>query len=113
VILGVRETGIVGKPGPEPNLQRNVSGLSTAAAGAPLCLPIAPLSGRETGKTAMTKIQPRNEHQPRRLPVPEMGLAWSTEESVDKGRKHEAFDAGFYSGERRGLARALRFDRKR
>lgn len=42
-----------------------------------------------------------------------MGLAWSAEESVDKGRKHEAFDTGFYSGERRGLARAMRFDRKR
>ena len=59
------------------------------------------------------KIQTRHEHPQRRLPVPEMGLAWSTEESVEKGRKHEAFDAGFYSGERRGLARALRFDRKR
>jgi hypothetical protein len=61
----------------------------------------------------MMKIQPRNESQPRRLPVPEMGLAWGAEDSVDKGRKHEAFDAGFYSGERRGLARAMRLDRKR
>ena len=57
----------------------------------------------------MMKIQTRTEPQHRRLPVPEMGLDWS----ADKGRKHEAFDTGFYSGERRGLARALRFDRKR
>jgi len=60
----------------------------------------------------MMKILNRQEPQPRRLPVPEMGAAWS-EASVDKGRKHEAFDTGFYSGERRGLARAQRFDRKR
>ncbi|MFG6467451.1 hypothetical protein [Roseateles sp. BYS87W] len=59
------------------------------------------------------KIQSRSESQTRRLPMPEMGLAWSAGESVDKGRKHEAFDTGFYSGERRGLARALRLDRKR
>ncbi len=59
------------------------------------------------------KIQPRTESQHRRLPVPEMGLAWSAEESVEKGRKHESFDAAFYSGERRGLARAMRLDRKR
>ncbi|MBW8744045.1 MAG: hypothetical protein JF628_06830 [Sphingomonas sp.] len=57
----------------------------------------------------MMKIHPRTEPQHRRLPVPEMGLDWS----ADKGRKHEAFDTGFYSGERRGLARAMRFDRKR
>lgn len=57
----------------------------------------------------MMKIQPRTESQPRRLPVPAMGQDWS----ADKGRKHEAFDTGFYSGERCGLARALRFDRKR
>ncbi|MFG6431534.1 hypothetical protein [Roseateles sp. LYH14W] len=59
------------------------------------------------------KIQTRQEHSHRRLPVPEMAHAWSAEESVEKGRKHEAFDTGFYSGERRGLARAQRFDRKR
>lgn len=59
------------------------------------------------------KIQTRHEPQPRRLRAPEMGAAWGAEESVDKGRKHEAFDTGFYSGERRGLARAMRFDRKR
>ena len=59
----------------------------------------------------MMKIQPRNETQPRRHPVPEM--AWTAEDSVEKGRKYEAFDTGFYSGERRGLARAQRFDRKR
>ena len=43
----------------------------------------------------MMKIQPRTEPQHRRHPAPEMGLAWSAEESVDKGRKHEAFDTGF------------------
>lgn len=57
----------------------------------------------------MMKIQHRHEPSQRRLPVPDMGQDWSAE----KGRKHEAFDTGFYSGERRGLARALRFDRKR
>lgn len=61
----------------------------------------------------MMKIHTRTEPQQRRLPVPEMGLGWSAEESVEKGRKHEAFDTGFYSGDRRGLARAMRFDRKR
>lgn len=61
----------------------------------------------------MMKILTRQEPQPRRLPVPEMGAPWSAEESVEKGRKHEAFDTGFYSGERRGLARAMRLDRKR
>ena len=61
----------------------------------------------------MMKILTRHEPQPRRLPVPEIGTAWTAEESVEKGRKHEAFDTGFYSGERRGLARAQRFDRKR
>ncbi|MCE4557460.1 hypothetical protein [Pelomonas cellulosilytica] len=55
------------------------------------------------------KMQPRNDHPQRRLPMPDLGH----EGSADKGRKHEAFDTGFYSGERRGLARALRFDRKR
>ena len=59
------------------------------------------------------KIQTRQEHSHRRLPTPEMSPAWSTEESVEKGRKHEPFDTGFYSGERRGLNRALRIDRKR
>lgn len=59
------------------------------------------------------KIQTRQDHSHRRLPLPEAAQTWSTEESVEKARKHEAFDAGFYSGERRGLARALRFDRKR
>lgn len=61
----------------------------------------------------MMKTLTRHEPQPRRLPVPELGASWSAAESVDKGRKHEAFDTGFYSGERRGLARALRLDRKR
>lgn len=59
----------------------------------------------------MMKTLHRTESQPRRQRLPDM--AWSAEESVDKGRKHEAFDVGFYSGERRGLARALRLDRKR
>ena len=58
------------------------------------------------------KMLNRQEPQPRR-PAPEMGGTWTAAESVDKGRKHEAFDTGFYSGERRGLARALRLDRKR
>ncbi|PTT77985.1 hypothetical protein DBR42_24360 [Pelomonas sp. HMWF004] len=61
----------------------------------------------------MNKIQSRTENSHRRHPLPDMGLALGVEESVEKGRKHEAFDTGFYSGERRGLARALRFDRKR
>ena len=61
----------------------------------------------------MMKIQTRQEQSHRRSPLPEMGPAWSAEASVEKGRKHEAFDTGFYSGERRGLARALRLDRKR
>jgi hypothetical protein len=61
----------------------------------------------------MMKLQTRTEQTPRRLPVPDMGPAWSADESVEKGRKHEAFDTGFYSGERRGLARAQRLDRKR
>ncbi len=51
----------------------------------------------------------RAEPQPRRLPTPEVGVEWS----ADMGRKHEAFDAGVFSGDRRGLARAMRFDRKR
>ena len=54
----------------------------------------------------MMKSQTRTESQPRRLPMPELA-------QHDKGRKHEAFDTGFYSGERRGLARAMRLDRKR
>ncbi|MFT7722666.1 MAG: hypothetical protein QM788_07520 [Roseateles sp.] len=57
----------------------------------------------------MMKLQPRTEPTPRRLPVPEL----LQEGGADKGRKHEAFDTALYSGERRGLARALRLDRKR
>ena len=61
----------------------------------------------------MMKNTTRTAPQSRR-PAPEMALAWSAaEDAVDKGRKHEAFDTSFYSGERRGLARALRLDRKR
>ncbi len=31
----------------------------------------------------------------------------------NKGRKHEAFESGNFACDRRSLARALRFDRKR
>jgi len=57
------------------------------------------------------KIQQRSEPQPRRQAPTE----WSagTEWSADKGRKHEAFDTGVFSGDRRSLARVMRFDRKR
>jgi hypothetical protein len=61
----------------------------------------------------MIKIQPRTEPQPRRHPLPDMGGIWGADDTVEKGRKHEAFDTGFYSGDRRGLARVMRFDRKR
>lgn len=57
----------------------------------------------------LMKIQHRQEHPPRRLPVPELGSEWTTE----KGRKHEAFDTGSFAGDRRSLARVMRFDRKR
>jgi hypothetical protein len=53
----------------------------------------------------MMKSQSRTESQPRRLPMPE----WNS----DKGRKHEAFEVGSVGCDRRSLARALRFDRKR
>ena len=94
-------------------MQRIVFGLSTGVGGLALSPQSRRFTGRETGKTAMMKIQHRNDNQPRRLPVPEMGLALGAEDGADKGRKHEAFDTGFYSGERRGLARAMRLDRKR
>ena len=61
----------------------------------------------------MTKTQTRHDHAHRRLPMPEMAQPWSAEDSVEKGRNHEAFDAGLYNSERRGLERALHFDRKR
>lgn len=98
-----------------PDLQRSVSAPSTIPAAAALCFPIAPALGRETPlDKIMLKIQPRTETQPRRIqPMPDMDLSWGTEDSVSKGRKHEAFDTGFFSGERRGLARAMRYDRKR
>lgn len=51
------------------------------------------------------KSQPRSESQAPRVPVPEL--------HTDKGRKHEAFEAHSLGGDRRSLARALRFDRKR
>lgn len=53
----------------------------------------------------MMKSQQRTEQQTRPMPMPE----WQT----DKGRKHEAFESGSIGSDRRSLARALRFDRKR
>jgi hypothetical protein len=52
------------------------------------------------------KSQQRTEPQHRHLPLPEMN-------SADKGRKHEAFESASLGSDRRSLARALRFDRKR
>jgi len=52
------------------------------------------------------KTQQHPEPQPRRLPCPE----WQGD---NKGRKHEAFESGSFTCERRSLARAMRFDRKR
>lgn len=49
--------------------------------------------------------QQRTETQHRHIPMPET--------STDKGRKHEAFEPGSLGNDRRSLARALRFDRKR
>ncbi|MDN3543268.1 MAG: hypothetical protein ACK4S6_02890 [Roseateles asaccharophilus] len=54
----------------------------------------------------MMKSQFRTEPQPRRLPLPE----WHCD---NKGRKHEAFETASLGCDRRSLARALRFDRKR
>lgn len=71
-----------------------------------MCSPFDPLSTRHD---MMKILQHRHETQPRRLPPPETGSEWS----ADKGRKHEAFDAGFFGGDRRGLARVMRLDRKR
>ena len=56
----------------------------------------------------MMKMQNRTEQQPRRLPSPEL-----MSDMVDKGRKHEAFESGSYGSDRRSLARAVRFDKKR
>lgn len=67
-----------------------------------------PRDVRRKGKKAM-KTQQHPEQQPRRVPCPEWPMA-----QLDKGRKHEAFEAGFGGGDRRSLARAgIRFDRKR
>ncbi|QPF76301.1 hypothetical protein G8A07_27465 [Roseateles sp. DAIF2] len=52
------------------------------------------------------KSQHRTEPQPRRQPLPD----WNPD---NKGRKHEAFEAVSLGCDRRSLARALRFDRKR
>lgn len=54
----------------------------------------------------MKTQQHSSEPQPRRMPCPE----WQAD---NKGRKHEAFEAGNYGSDRRSLARAIRFDRKR
>ncbi len=51
------------------------------------------------------KTQQHTETQQRRIPMSD----WQG----DKGRKHEAFESGFVGSDRRSLARALRFDRKR
>jgi len=51
------------------------------------------------------KTQHRNEPQPRPVPMPE----WL----IDKGRKDEAFESASVGSDRRSLARAVRFDRKR
>jgi len=53
----------------------------------------------------MMKSQHRTEAQNRRVPMTE----WNT----DKGRKHEAFETASLGTDRRSLARAQRFDRKR
>ena len=57
------------------------------------------------------KSQHRTEPQPRRMPMPEL-----LTDVADKGRKHEAFESGsslLFGCDRRSLARAMRFDRKR
>lgn len=61
----------------------------------------------------MIKLQNRIEPQPRRPAMSDLGNLWGADDTVEKGRKHEAFDTGFYSGDRRSLARVMRFDRKR
>lgn len=53
----------------------------------------------------MMKSQSRTESQPRRLSIPDL--------AGDKGRKHEAFEVPSLGCDRRSVARALRFDRKR
>jgi hypothetical protein len=62
--------------------------------------------GLEKKASAMkSQHQQRTETQHRHIPMPEA--------STDKGRKHEAFEPGSLGSDRRSLARALRFDRKR
>lgn len=57
----------------------------------------------------MMKTQQQSEpQQPRRSPGNDGQTA-----QIDKGRKHEAFESGSFGCDRRSLARALRFDRKR
>ncbi|WP_158218863.1 hypothetical protein [Roseateles aquatilis] len=53
----------------------------------------------------MMKSQSHTESTQRRVPMPEL--------SSDKGRKHEAFEVPSLGCDRRSVARALRFDRKR
>ena len=54
----------------------------------------------------MMKSTSRTDSQQRRLPMPELL-------NHDKGRKHEAFVVASLGCDRRSVARALRFDRKR
>lgn len=57
----------------------------------------------------MKTQQHSSEPQPRRMPCPELQAG----QAENKGRKHEAFEAGNFGSDRRSLARAIRFDRKR
>ena len=57
----------------------------------------------------MKTQQHSSEPQPRRMPCPELQAG----QADNKGRKHEAFEAGNFGSDRRSLARAIRFDRKR
>jgi hypothetical protein len=62
------------------------------------------------GKKAM-KTQQHSEQQQRRIPCPDSQGGISGQ--GDKGRKHEAFESGNFGCDRRSVARAMRFDRKR
>ena len=57
------------------------------------------------------KTQQHSEQQQRRIPGPDSQGEISGQ--GDKGRKHEAFEAGNFGCDRRSVARAMRFDRKR
>jgi len=70
---------------------------------------MSPRTRQEQRHKAMKTQQHQDQQQTRRVPCTEWQLG-----SLDKGRKHEAFEAGFAGGDRRNLVRAaLRFDRKR